>query len=104
MSETVPLFAAAELPPGEIRRADLPDGTAIAIYNVDGEYFATHDTCTHEEASLSEDGELFGKVVECGWHMGQFDVTTGKACMSPCNIDIRTYELFVEDGVLHVRV
>ncbi|MDT0636406.1 non-heme iron oxygenase ferredoxin subunit [Spectribacter hydrogenoxidans] len=103
MTQSAVLFAAADLPPGEIRRAELPDGTPIAVYNVDGSYYATHDTCTHEEASLSEDGELFGNIVECGWHMGQFDVTTGTACQSPCNVDIRTYELFVEDGMLCVR-
>lgn len=105
MSELVELFPAAELEEDEIRQAHLPDGTAIAVYNADGEFYATHDMCTHEDASLSEDGEIVdGCIVECGWHMGQFDLKTGKACMSPCNIDIRTYPITLKDGVVYVEV
>lgn len=105
MSESIELFPASELDPGEIRATELPDGTPVAVYNIDGEFYATHDTCTHEDASLSDDGELLdGGIVECGWHMGQFEVKTGKACMSPCKVDLQTYAVFVQNGMVHLQV
>jgi p-cumate 2,3-dioxygenase ferredoxin subunit len=96
--ETVPLFPADDLPEGEIRAETLPNGDAIAVYNVDGSFFATQDQCTHGEASLSEEGELCGKFVECSWHFGTFDVTTGEPGLMPCEIPLKTYNVFVADG------
>jgi p-cumate 2,3-dioxygenase ferredoxin component len=75
----IAICAAAEVVEGEIRGAELPDGERIALYNYEGRFYATSDICTHGEASLSEEGLLTGKIVECSWHFGTFDVTTGKA-------------------------
>jgi hypothetical protein len=57
----------------------------------------------HIDRSLSEDGELAGHTVECGWHCGQFDIRTGKAVASPCAIDLRTYQVEVREGRLVLR-
>ncbi|MFH0298133.1 Rieske 2Fe-2S domain-containing protein [Bradyrhizobium sp. 31Argb] len=75
MTKDVLIGRLDEFPPGEVRQATLPDGTNIAVYNVDGAIYATADLCTHGEASLSEEGILTGKIVECPWHFGTFDVT-----------------------------
>lgn len=61
---------------GEIKRVEL-DGNTIVIVNLDGEYYAISDTCSHEEASLSE-GELDGNVITCPKHGSRFDVKTGR--------------------------
>lgn len=98
ISERVDLCAASEVGVGEIRRGELPDGRAVAIYNVDGAFYVTDDTCSHGEASLSEDGMLEGHQVECSWHFGRFDVRSGEACAMPCEKALRTWPVTVEDG------
>jgi nitrite reductase/ring-hydroxylating ferredoxin subunit len=93
--------AIGDLPSGACARFELPDGDELAIYNVDGEYYATENFCPHKGAPLSE-GILCGPVVECGWHGWQFDVRTGRCLTVPETI--KTYELKIEDGVLKVEV
>lgn len=104
MVERVALLPVEELEVGEMRQAHLPDGTAIALYNVDGRIYATDDRCTHGEVSLSEEGSLNGAIVECSWHFGTFDVTTGAAVGMPCEVPLKSYPVHVEDGFIHVDV
>ena len=55
------------------------------VANIDGEYCATDDTCTHSGSSLSE-GKLDGCTITCGWHGAQFDCKTGKLVKFPAKI------------------
>jgi nitrite reductase/ring-hydroxylating ferredoxin subunit len=91
---------------------DVAAGTAIkvetgdlilAVYNVDGEYYVTDDTCTHGPGSLSE-GYIDGDVVECNFHNGQFNIKTGEIVAPPCMIPIKTYPTSVEDGKVVIEV
>ena len=74
----------------------------IALYNVDGEIFATHNICTHAFASLA-DGFQEGAEIECPLHEGRYDVKTGKALCAPVTEDLKTYEVKVEDGEVFVK-
>jgi len=94
----IPLCPAEEVWEGAIKLALLPDGHRVALYQVDGEFFATDDTCTHGEASLSEDGSVEGHYVHCAWHNGSFDIRTGEACAMPCSIALRTWPIRVVNG------
>lgn len=78
-------------------------GQRIALYAVDGEYFATSDVCTHGQAFLS-DGYLDGHLIECPLHQGLFDVRTGAPAGAPCTVPVRSFPVKVEDGFLHVQV
>ena len=98
------LCAVNELAEGEMRGAVLADGRRIALYNINGTIYATDDTCTHELASLSEDGCLDGEQVVCGWHFCSFNVPTGAACNSPCIVPLKTYCVVVVDGAVHVEL
>lgn len=92
-----------DLPEGEALRIT-PVGTApIAIFNVDGEYFAIDDTCTHQDASLSE-GWVEGCAVECPLHTACFDLRTGAALGAPAKVPVRTHAVHIEDGVIRVAV
>jgi p-cumate 2,3-dioxygenase ferredoxin component len=87
-------------PEGEIRPARMPDGTTLAVYNVGGTIYATADLCTHGEASLSEEGILTGNIVECPWHFGTFDVTSGAPTGMPCTVPLKTFSVkVIEDSV-----
>lgn len=82
------------------------EGQPIDIFNVDGEYYAMGDVCTHAETSLS-DGEFYedirGWVIECPLHGSQFDVTTGEAVSLPATGNAGKYEVKVEDGVVYLN-
>lgn len=88
---------------GAMLRVDAP-GEAIALYRVGDAYFATSDVCTHGQSSLSEEGELDGFVIECGWHFGRFDIRTGAVAASPCTHPLRTYAVTVEDDEVFVDI
>lgn len=96
----VPAVPPSELDEYGVARADLA-GHSIALYVVDGAYYATADLCTHGQASLA-DGYLEGALIECPLHQGTFDVTTGAAVGAPCTVALRTYPVKLENGLLHV--
>jgi len=91
----------AELPPGQMRRLDVPDGEPIAVYNVAGEFYATADTCTHSRASLVE-GDLEDGEVVCPVHWARFDVRTGEALCFPADRPLDTYRVEIADGLVTV--
>ena len=95
MGDLVRLCDTAGLESGDIRQAELPGGHRLAVYNVDGEFHVTDDLCTHGQSSLSEEGMLNGRIVECGWHFGAFDVTTGEAIQMPCREPLKTWPVTV---------
>jgi p-cumate 2,3-dioxygenase ferredoxin subunit len=104
MAETVVLCAVDEVVEGEIKQAPLPDGTKVALYRVAGTIYATADMCTHGEASLSEEGIICGKIVECTFHFGTFDITTGEPAGMPCEIPLKIYPVNVVDGKVQIEV
>lgn len=57
------------------------EGQRIAVYNINGSFYATQNHCTHKGAQLVK-GELSDSVIECPQHGWKFDVTTGK-CVAP---------------------
>lgn len=72
---------------------------AVAVYNVDGEFYATQDDCTHGRASLS-DGYLIGDEIECPLHQGMFNVRTGAVSAPPCAVALRTFRTDVQDAIV----
>lgn len=104
MTEKTLIGCIADFPAGEVRASMLGDGTLVAVYNVDGAIYVTADRCTHGEASLSEEGTLCGRIVECPWHFGTFDVTTGAAVSLPCSIPLKTYAVTIEGDDVYVEV
>ena len=64
---------ANEIEPGQARLVDVK-GKEIALFNVDGEFFALDNTCTHRGGPLAE-GEVAGHKVTCPWHGATFDPT-----------------------------
>lgn len=91
-----------EVKPGEIRGTKV-EGLDIAIYNIEGTFYATGNICTHAIAFLS-DGFLDGDVVECPLHAGAFEVKTGKAVCAPVTENIKTYPTRVMDNLVQVQI
>jgi len=75
----------------------------IALYNIDGQFYATHNICTHAHALLS-DGWLEGDIIECPLHGGRFEAKTGKGLGAPVTCDIKTFPVRIEGDAIQVKV
>jgi nitrite reductase/ring-hydroxylating ferredoxin subunit len=99
----VPVCPTSALPPGEATRVTAGVPAPIAVFNVDGEFYAIDDTCTHQDASLA-DGWLEGCAVECPLHASCFDLRTGMPSGPPAKTPVRTHAVAVVDGMVYVHV
>ncbi|XID93000.1 MocE family 2Fe-2S type ferredoxin [Paenibacillaceae bacterium WGS1546] len=80
------------------------EGKSYAIYrSEDSDYYVTDGFCTHERVHLA-DGLVMGSVIECPKHNGRFDYTTGAAKKVPACVDLRTYPVKVEAGMVYIRI
>ena len=96
----VTLCPASEIAEGSAKSFEVGNNI-IAVFNVDGEFFATDNECTHGAASLA-DGILEDDVIECTLHFGAFNVKTGAAVQAPCFTPLRTYKVTIENGQVRV--
>jgi len=102
MPDYIKVATRADLPPGGKKLVDL-DGRAIALFNVDGEFFAIDDVCTHDGGPLAE-GELQGSEIRCPRHGARFDVRTGKALSFPAFEPVETLAVEVRGEDIYVAV
>ena len=65
-----------DLAPGRSKIVTV-NGRALALFNVDGKFYAIHNSCPHEGGPLA-DGRLKGYVVACPWHDLAFDIRNGQ--------------------------
>ncbi|MCG7632915.1 bifunctional 3-phenylpropionate/cinnamic acid dioxygenase ferredoxin subunit [Gordonia McavH-238-E] len=93
--------ATEDVPVDEGHRAVVGD-KVLAVFNVDGEFFATDDVCTHGESSLSEGYVEPDCSVECVAHMARFSLKTGEVLAPPATIPITVYPVRVDDGIVMV--
>ena len=90
-----------DLPHGSCKTIGLPEGRELALYNVNGEFYATENLCPHQGARLA-DGILCEHVIECGLHGWQFDVRSGECLTVTEKLSI--YEVVVADGLVKIIV
>lgn len=102
MSTRIELCSTDEVAPGSAIRVENGD-LILAVYNLDGEFYVTDDTCTHGPGSLSE-GYIEDDIVECNFHGGQFNIKTGDVAAPPCMVPIRTYQTTIENGKVVIEV
>lgn len=91
----------SDLAPGQCKVVQV-SGKAIALYNVDGKFYATDNTCLHRGGPLGE-GDLDGSVVTCPWHGWRYDVTTGANAMNP-SIKVVPFPVSVDGSTVFVDV
>jgi len=98
MPNFVKAASVSDLKPGQNKVLNV-DGTEIALFNVDGEFFATSNVCLHRGGPLGE-GFLEGDIVTCPWHGWRYNVKTGSNAMIQ-TAKVATYAVKVEgDNVL----
>jgi nitrite reductase (NADH) small subunit len=101
MADFVTVARVEDLPPGTVTTVRAGD-EEIALAHVDGGFYATQAACIHLQGPLGE-GLLEGSVLTCPWHGWQYDVRTGENEFDRA-IQLRTYEVRVEDGEVKVAV
>lgn len=94
---------ASALPDGEALKVEANDRT-IALFHLDGEFFALDDRCSHGNASMSEGYIEDDGTVECPLHAARFCLKTGAALCQPATDPIRTYPVAVVDGMVCIDV
>ena len=92
---------ADDLKPGMALRVET-DEEPVAVFNVDGAFYAIADTCSHEESSLSE-GYVDEDIVECAKHGAMFHIPTGEVRSLPATRNVRMFGTVIEDGDLYVE-
>jgi nitrite reductase/ring-hydroxylating ferredoxin subunit len=91
----------SDLKPGNAMTVEL-NGEAIALYNIDGDYYATANTCPHKGGPLG-DGSIEQDVVVCPWHGWKFNVKTGISPVAS-TVKIKTYSVKVEGEDILIEV
>ncbi len=98
MAQLTKVATKADIPAGSAKVIEA-GGKTIALYNCDGTFYATENTCKHRGGPLGE-GALSGTTVTCPWHGWEYDVSTG-ACTMDVSITVQKFDVKVEgDDIL----
>ena len=100
MSNWIKVADVSELKPGE-SKVVVADGLELALFNVEGKFYATDSICPHQGGPLGE-GILEGPLVTCPWHGWRFDVTTGKSPVIP-TAKVKIFDCVVEGNDVKVN-
>lgn len=101
MEDWIDVAPVTDFPPGTVRTVDV-DGTAVAVFNLGGRYYALEDQCSHEAEPLSG-GLVEGEEVVCPRHGAHFSILTGAALSPPAYEPVACFPVRVEGGRVQVR-
>ncbi len=101
MSDWEEVAKVGEIEPGTCKAVDV-DGTQVAVFNLDDQYYAIEDVCTHDGSEISC-GIILGEEIICSRHGARFCIKTGKVTAPPAYEDIETFPVKVENGVILAR-
>ena len=93
-----------ELPPGSVKIV-VAGSIAVGVYNLNGEFYAIEDRCSHDDGPLAEgDWDEEDCVVICPRHGSNFDLRSGRALTLPAYEPVDTYPVRVDDGIVKVKI
>jgi 3-phenylpropionate/trans-cinnamate dioxygenase ferredoxin subunit len=93
-----------ELPPGSVKIV-IAGSITIGVYNLDGEFYALEDRCSHDDGPLCEgDFDVDDGYAVCPRHGAHIDIRSGRPLTLPAVLPVETFPAFVEDGMVKVRV
>ena len=102
MTQFVSVAKVSEIPERSAKCIEIA-GRRIALFNLNGEFYALADDCTHEGGPLSE-GEIHGGEVECPLHGARFDIKSGKVTLDPADEDVARYNVRVTGEDIEVEI
>lgn len=101
MAEFTKVASTTDIDPWSGIVADVND-KSVAIFNMDGSYYAIDNTCLHRGGPLGE-GDVEGEVVTCPWHGWEYNVKTG-ACTNNPSAKVSCYPVEVEGTDIKVQL
>ena len=102
MAEFLKVAKADELSPGQARRVEA-HGKRLALFNIDGNFYALEHTCTHKDGPLSQ-GTIAVDQVTCPWHGAKFNILTGEVLGPPARQDIAPYNVRLTGTDIEIQV
>jgi len=78
------------------------DGTDVAIFKINDEFFAIEDVCSHDGTEIAS-GELDGDEIICPRHGARFCIKTGAVKSSPAYEDIHSYPVRIVEGMVQIK-
>jgi 3-phenylpropionate/trans-cinnamate dioxygenase ferredoxin subunit len=102
MAQWVKVAAVSDLAPGEKKQISV-EGVEVALFNVNGEYYAIEDVCTHDGAPLAH-GRFRGEEITCPRHGARFNVKSGAALCMPAFEPVETYQVKIEGSDILIEV
>jgi nitrite reductase/ring-hydroxylating ferredoxin subunit len=93
MGQWFDVAAAGDVSDGEVIGVSA-GGKPVALFRLDGEYFALHDVCSHGQGRLSE-GYVEDGNVECPLHQGLICIRTGEPVSPPITREVDTFRVRV---------
>lgn len=101
MSKFITVAKTQDVPPGTGRTVEV-QGVWIALFNVDGSFFAVDNTCPHAGGPIGE-GSLSGDVVTCPWHGWSYEIKTG-TLVQDRRVGVSRHDVRIEDDQVSVRL
>jgi 3-phenylpropionate/trans-cinnamate dioxygenase ferredoxin subunit len=75
----------------------------VVVYNLNGEFYATGDVCSHDHGPIGE-GKIESYEVICPRHGARFDIRSGKVTRFPAARDIPSYPVKIENGKIFLGI
>ncbi len=101
MAEFIRIAGIADVKPGSGTTVEAA-GKSLALFNVDGAYYAIDNDCVHRGGPLGE-GDLDGRIVMCPWHNWTYDVTTGK-CVNNPSACVKSYPVTIDGTDIKIQL
>ncbi len=101
MSDWIAVADVHDLSPGNFKVVPAED-TDIAVFNIDGDFYAIEDVCTHDGGQLTGGGREGCQLI-CPRHGARFDIKTGEALSAPAYEPTAVFPVKIEDGKVYTR-
>ncbi|QKT04440.1 non-heme iron oxygenase ferredoxin subunit [Ectothiorhodospiraceae bacterium 2226] len=101
MADWADVAKVEDLPPGEHKVVDVDDAL-IAVFNIDGTFYAIEDVCTHDGGTLTG-GPVEGCEIVCPRHGARFNIKTGAVTAPPAYEGLYTFPVRVHEGMVQVQ-
>jgi 3-phenylpropionate/trans-cinnamate dioxygenase ferredoxin component len=100
MAEWIDVAPVEYIKPGAMWKLDL-DGVEIAVFNLEGKFYAIEDVCTHDGGNLAT-GELQGDEIVCPRHGARFSIITGEVLSPPAYENLKSFPVRVQEGIVQI--
>jgi len=101
MSDWINVGSVEEIPPGTHKVTEA-DGVMIAVFNVEGKFYAIEDVCTHDGGILTG-GPINGCIITCPRHGATFDIRNGTALTAPAYEPTASFPIRIQDGMVQTK-